>query len=82
MKASDGRHIVSFEEIFLSSTRTYCMAQGTLLNGMCQSCWDGGLGENGYMYMYGWVPSCSPVNTTTLLISYIPIQNKNFTAKK
>ena len=26
---------------------------GTLLNVMCQPGWERGLGENGYMYMYG-----------------------------
>ena len=36
---------------------TYCTAQGTLLNVMCQPAWEEGFGENGYMYMYGWVPS-------------------------
>ena len=34
-------------------TRTYCIAQGTLLNVMWQPGWEGSLGENGYMYMYG-----------------------------
>ena len=29
------------------------MAQGTLLNIMWQPGWEGSLGENGYMYMYG-----------------------------
>ena len=24
---------------------------------MCQPGWEAGLGENGYMYMFGWVPS-------------------------
>ena len=28
-------------------------AQGTLLNVKCQPGWEGSLGENGYMYMYG-----------------------------
>ena len=32
---------------------TYLMAQGTLLSVMWQSGWEGSLGENGYMYMYG-----------------------------
>ena len=34
-------------------TRTHCIAQGTLLNVMWQPGWEGNLGENGYMYMYG-----------------------------
>ena len=29
------------------------IAQGTLLNVMWQPGWEGSLGENGYMYMYG-----------------------------
>ena len=28
---------------------------GTLLNVMWQSGWEGSLGENGYMYAFGWV---------------------------
>ena len=34
-------------------TRTYCIAQGILLNVMWQPRWEGSLGENGYMYMCG-----------------------------
>ena len=30
-----------------------CIAQGTLFNVMRQPGWEGNLGENGYMYMYG-----------------------------
>ena len=33
--------------------KTYCIAQGTLLNVMCQPEWEPGLGEKGYMYMFG-----------------------------
>ena len=29
------------------------IAHGSLLNVMCQPGWEGSLGENGYMYMYG-----------------------------
>ena len=35
----------------------HCIAQGTLLNVMQQPGWEGSLGENGYMPMYGRVPS-------------------------
>ena len=35
------------------STRIHCIAHGTLLNVMWQPGWEGSLGENGYMYMYG-----------------------------
>ena len=34
-------------------TRTYCVAQGTLLNVTWQPGREGSLGENGYMCMYG-----------------------------
>ena len=37
----------------LYPTRTYCIAQGTLLNVMWQSGCEVIVGENGYMYMYG-----------------------------
>ena len=37
-------------------TRTYCVARGTLLNVMWQPGGERGLGENGYMPVYGWVP--------------------------
>ena len=40
--------------------RTYCIVQGTLLNVMWEPGWEGSLGENGYMYMYDWVPLLSP----------------------
>ena len=34
-------------------TRTCCRAQATLLSAMWQPGWEGSLGENGYMYVYG-----------------------------
>ena len=40
---------------------------GTLLNVMWQPGWEGSLGENGYMYMYGCVPDSDA--TIILLIS-------------
>ena len=33
------------------------MAHETLLNAKWKSGWESSLGENGYMYIYGWVPS-------------------------
>jgi len=33
--------------------KDHCRAQGTLLNVMWQSGWEGSLGGNGYLYMYG-----------------------------
>ena len=35
------------------TNKDYCIAQGTLLNVMWQPGWEGSLGENGYMYVYG-----------------------------
>ena len=35
--------------------RTYCTAQGILLDVMRQPGREGNLGKNGYMYRYGWV---------------------------
>ena len=59
-----------------TTTRTYCIAHKTLLNVMWQSGWEGSFRENGYMYIYGWVPSLVlPETITTLLIGYTPIQN-------
>ena len=37
------------------TNRTYCIAQGTLLNVTWQPGWAESLGENGYMYMCGRV---------------------------
>ena len=41
---------------------------------MWQPGWEGSLGENGYMYMYGWVFAIQL--KLTLLIGYTPTQNK------
>ena len=54
-------------------------AQGTLLNVTWQPGWEESLGENGYMYMYSWVPLLSTWNCTKLLTGYISIWNKRFT---
>ena len=34
-------------------TSTYCVVRGTLFNVMWQPGWEGSLGENGYIYVYG-----------------------------
>ena len=49
---------------------------------MWQPGWEGSLGENGYMFMYGWVLCCPPEATTTLLIGYTPIKNKKLKKKQ
>jgi len=41
----------STDRLSIQPKRTYCIAQRTLLNVMCQPGWEGSLGENGYMYM-------------------------------
>ena len=41
---------------------TYCVAQETLLNVRWQPRTEGSLGENGYMYVYGWVTLLSTWN--------------------
>ena len=41
----------STDGLSIQPKRTYCIAQRTLLNVMCQPGWEGSLGENGYMYM-------------------------------
>ena len=35
--------------------------------------WEGSLGENGYMYMNGWVPSLFPWNYQNIVNGYTPI---------
>ena len=56
-----GRTIVrDFERVMYTllylkwiTNKTYCIAHGTLLSVMCQTGWEEGLGENGYMFMDG-----------------------------
>ena len=43
--------------------------------------WEGSLGENGSMYMCGWVPSVFTWNYHTLLAGYTPIQSKKLKKK-
>ena len=38
---------------WMTSKNLLYIAQGTLLNVMCQPGWERGLGKNGNMYMYG-----------------------------
>ena len=35
------------------TNRTYYMAQGSLLNALWRSKWEGNLKKKGYMYVYG-----------------------------
>ena len=53
----------------------YCIAQGTLLNVIWQPGWEGSLGENGYVYLYGWVALLCTWNyiITALLTSHTSI---------
>ena len=45
---------VSLRKMFCP-TWTYCLVHGTLFNVTWQSGWEGSLGKNEYIYMYGWV---------------------------
>ena len=54
------------------------------LNVRWQPGWEGGLGENGYMYTYGWVPSLSTWNyhdTVSQLYSNIKLKDKKLINK-
>ena len=53
LKRSDTNELTKEKQIHRLPTRTYCIAQGTLLNVMWQPGWEESLGENRYMYMYG-----------------------------
>ena len=44
--------------------------------------WEGSLGENGYMHMYGWVPSLFTWNCHNIVNWLYPIQNRKFKRKK
>ena len=54
---------------------TYCIAHGTLLSVMWQTGWEGSLGENGYMYMYGCIPL---LFTWDFHSTVTPFQSKKF----
>ena len=43
---------------------------------------EGSLGENGYMYMYGWVPSLFTWNYHNIVNQLHPKQNKKLKKKK
>jgi len=57
----------------------HCIASGTLLSVMWQPGWEGSLGENGYMYMYAWVPLVFAWNYHNIVNT--PIQSKKFKNK-
>ena len=59
---------------------TNCIAHGTLLSVTWQPGWEGSLGEDGYMSVYGWVPSLFTWNYHDI-ISYTPIQNRVYKEK-
>ena len=48
-------------------TRSYSIAHGTLLNIMWRPGWEESLGENGYMYMYGYIPLLSTWNNHIII---------------
>ena len=47
----------TLQDLRWMNSRDYWIPQGTLLRVMWQPGWEGSVGENGYVYMYGWVPS-------------------------
>ena len=51
---------------------TSCRAQGTQLNVLWQPGWEGSLGENGYMHMYGSVPSLFTCNYQNIVNRLYP----------
>ena len=59
--------------------RTYCIEQGTLLNVLWWSKWEGYPKKEGkYVYIHITDPFCSTAETnTTLKTNYILIQKKN-----
>ena len=58
-------------------------AQGTLLSVMWQPGWEGSLGENGCMYMCGWVPLLSTWNYHNIVNWMYANKNlKKYRAKK
>ena len=62
--------------------RTYCRAQGTLLNIMWQPGWERSLGEKDTCICMAEYLCCAPETTTTVLIIYTPIQNQKLKKEK
>ena len=60
----------------IPSTRTYCIAQGTILDVIWQLGWVGVWGRMDTYTCMAESLHCSPQTITTLLIGYTPIQNK------
>ena len=54
----------------------YCIAHGALLNVMWQPRWEGSLGENGHVCIYGWVPSLFTWNYHNIVNQLYPNTNK------
>ena len=59
-------------------TKSYCIAQGTLLNGMWQRGWEGSWRRMDMCICMAESLCCPPEITTILLIGSTPIQNKKF----
>ena len=55
---------------------TSYMVHGTLLNVIWQPGWKGSLGENGYMYVYGWIPLLFTWNYHDIVNQQYPNTNK------
>ena len=61
---------------------TYYVAHGTLLSVMWQPGRYGSLGENGYMYMYGWVPLLFTWNYHNIVNQLYPNTKQKVQKKK
>ena len=64
--------------LYLKLTRSYWVAQGTLLKVIWEAGWEGSLGRMDTCIRMAESPHCSLETITTLLISYTLIQNKKF----
>jgi len=62
--------------------KIYCIAHGTLLNVMWQPRGEGSLGENGHMYVYGWVSSLFPWNYHNIVNRLYSNTNTKFKINK
>ena len=69
------------KESFLP-TGTYCVAHGTLPSVLWQPGWEGVWGRKDTCVCMSEFHPCTPETVTTLLIDYMPIENKKFFKKR
>ena len=77
-----GKVMNTFQYFKWITTKTYCVAHGTQFSDIRQPGWDGSLGENEYMFTYGWVSSLFTWNYHNIVHQFIPKQNKTFKVEK